>query len=686
MAEPSPVIYPSLYAQRDNQDASKYSTPPSTAKTSLYESESPLGAHSSTTSSRLSGSYEPSQVSSIVDELNSDMAQMKMGESATTHHPAHSSQRPYLPGLILPSNMPTPTHHAHRPNTIHAPYSNFHSYPNYFPVAGSPVLREHPTYSYGPIFAATREPVPAPQPSFPSPIHYNSPPPVHAAPYHPDMPRRASVGVYYNYEFGASTPLSPVSPYGYHHHTVSPPMVLMPTPSQPYPASPPLMPAPATRQVRPLVSSPLRPLGAAPSSSSNAAGNRRQAPSLFSSASTFGHQASLLANRAHRRDQRDTQTLPRSGLLSDFKNHKLKRYELKDVFGHCVEFSADQHGSRFIQQQFDHADPAERQVVFEEIVPAHTLPLMKDVFGNYVIQKLFEYSTPLQRDLLCDVMEGNILSLSLDMYGCRVVQKAIDCGSVQQQSAIVAELNGHILQCVKDSNGNHVIQKLLERVTSERMTFIHAFTTNVYNLATHPYGCRVLQRCFEYSSQEQITPLLEELHQNALALMQDQFGNYVVQFVLERGYAADRERLVDAVRGQVLLLSRHKFASNVCEKAIAAADSARKRLIVEEMLAPGSNGVIPVSLMMKDQYANYVLQKAINLVDKDLSDALVAVVLPQLVSMRRHPGSHNSKQLTSIERLLKEKGVGVDSCPPLHLAVSTPVLRDDEPKSGSPTP
>ena len=145
----------------------------------------------------------------------------------------------------------------------------------------------------------------------------------------------------------------------------------------------------------------------------------------------------------------------------------------------------------------------------------------------------------------------------------------------------------------------------------------------------------------------------------------------------------DRQRLVDAVRGQILLLSRHKFASNVCEKAIAAADADRKRLIVEEMLAPGSNGVLPVTLMMKDQYANYVLQKAINLVSSDLSDALIAVVLPQLVSMRRHPGSYNNKQLTSIERLLKERGVGVDT-QPLHVAV--PTLRDEETASGSPTP
>jgi len=69
-----------------------------------------------------------------------------------------------------------------------------------------------------------------------------------------------------------------------------------------------------------------------------------------------------------------------------------------------------------------------------------------------------------------------------------------------------------------------VIQKLLERVASERMALIRAFTGNVYSLATHPYGCRVLQRCFEYASQEQITPLIEELHENAQVLMQDQFG------------------------------------------------------------------------------------------------------------------------------------------------------------------
>jgi hypothetical protein len=235
MSDQSSVNYP-LFAQRDPTDAAKF-TSPSTTKTSLYESESPLGAHSSTTSSRLSGSYEPSQVSSMMDELNSDLAQMRTNEPAT--YTNNASQRPYLPQLILPSNMPPNQGHA---NPVHAPYSNFQSYP---------MMRQG--YSYGPIYTPTEQHhgMSAQQP-FHSPVHYNSPQAVHSVPHaHQQMPRRESIGLYQYayYEYG-NTPLSPSSPYGYHQPTVNPPLVMMP--AQQYPTSPPLIGAPATRQVRSL--------------------------------------------------------------------------------------------------------------------------------------------------------------------------------------------------------------------------------------------------------------------------------------------------------------------------------------------------------------------------------------------------------------------------------------------------
>ena len=69
-----------------------------------------------------------------------------------------------------------------------------------------------------------------------------------------------------------------------------------------------------------------------------------------------------------------------------------------------------------------------------------------------------------------------------------------------------------------------VIQKLIERVAPERLVFVQAFRGNVYELSTHPYGCRVLQRCFEHLKEEQTRPLLDELHKYTINLMQDQFG------------------------------------------------------------------------------------------------------------------------------------------------------------------
>lgn len=69
-----------------------------------------------------------------------------------------------------------------------------------------------------------------------------------------------------------------------------------------------------------------------------------------------------------------------------------------------------------------------------------------------------------------------------------------------------------------------VIQKLIERVSPERLAFVNSFRGNVYDLSTHPYGCRVLQRCFEHLPDEQTRPLLDELHKYTINLMQDQFG------------------------------------------------------------------------------------------------------------------------------------------------------------------
>merc|ERR1712063_190573 len=156
-----------------------------------------------------------------------------------------------------------------------------------------------------------------------------------------------------------------------------------------------------------------------------------------------------------------TASSQRSSLLEEFRSNKNNRkFELGDIVGHMVEFSGDQHGSRFIQQKLETASAVEKQMVFEEILP-RALQLMVDVFGNYVIQKFFEYGSCDQIRELSRLLEGHVLSLSLQMYGCRVVQKmlqAIDQIDGPQVEVLIQEIKGNVLKCVKDQNGNHVIQ------------------------------------------------------------------------------------------------------------------------------------------------------------------------------------------------------------------------------------
>lgn len=54
----------------------------------------------------------------------------------------------------------------------------------------------------------------------------------------------------------------------------------------------------------------------------------------------------------------------------------------------------------------------------------------------------------------------------------------------------------------------------------------------------------------------------------------------------------------------MLNMARHKFASNVCEKALIMADPESRRVLIEEIMTPKQDGLSPIMTMMKDQFAS----------------------------------------------------------------------------------
>ncbi|XP_032877410.1 pumilio homolog 2 isoform X5 [Amblyraja radiata] len=359
--------------------------------------------------------------------------------------------------------------------------------------------------------------------------------------------------------------------------------------------------------------------------------------SLFSSSSQLFPPSRLRYSRS------DIMPSGRSRLLEDFRNNRFPNLQLRDLVGHIVEFSQDQHGSRFIQQKLERATPAERQMVFSEILQA-AYQLMTDVFGNYVIQKFFEFGSLDQKLALAQRIRGHVLPLALQMYGCRVIQKALESISADQQviNDMVKELDGHVLKCVKDQNGNHVVQKCIECVQPQSLQFIiDAFKGQVFVLSTHPYGCRVIQRILEHCTSEQTLPILEELHQHTEQLVQDQYGNYVIQHVLEHGRPEDKSKIVAEIRGKVLALSQHKFASNVVEKCVTHASRAERALLIDEICCQNDGPHSALYTMMKDQYANYVVQKMIDVAEPAQRKIIMHKIRPHITTLRKYTyGKH----------------------------------------------
>ncbi|KAM7542453.1 hypothetical protein Aperf_G00000012846 [Anoplocephala perfoliata] len=332
----------------------------------------------------------------------------------------------------------------------------------------------------------------------------------------------------------------------------------------------------------------------------------------------------------------------RSQLLEEFRNStsRFQQVPLSELRDHIVEFARDQHGSRFIQQRLETATAEEKDIVFSEILPQAD-KLMIDVFGNYVIQKFFEFGTDSQKELLSQCLHGQVVDFAVQMYGCRVIQKALESVPLESKIRIISELRPHVMRCVKDQNGNHVIQKCIECVPPAELDFIiTTFRNQVYALSSHPYGCRVIQRILEHCSTEQTRVILDELHQSVDDLVNDQYGNYVVQHVLEHGSPEDRSRIINSLRGRVSTLSCHKFASNVMEKAIANATLPERAALINEVLVSvdgtdsGSGGVLVE--MMKDQYANYVVQRMLELADKQQRNSLITRIRPLVSTLRKY--------------------------------------------------
>ena len=150
------------------------------------------------------------------------------------------------------------------------------------------------------------------------------------------------------------------------------------------------------------------------------------------------------------------------------------------------------------------------------------------------------------------------------------------------------------------------------------------------SISTQRHGCCVVQRCIDAAPREAREVFAKVIDPKLVfELMQDQYGNYVVQYCIDRAGNEFLSELTDRVDGRVANLSRQKFSSNVIEKCLHRADRRLRGRLITEITTPAT-----MTQMLYDQYANYVVQRALSVADQEQARLISEAIMPHVAELK----------------------------------------------------
>lgn len=336
----------------------------------------------------------------------------------------------------------------------------------------------------------------------------------------------------------------------------------------------------------------------------------------------------------------------------------------------------DQKASLYLQNKFKCANLDQKESIFKSILN-QAYDLMTNRFGNFLIQKLLELGTEEQVKALTDAMKGHILKLTCEPFGCHVVQKVLDHVDESVKAELVSELFVSIPETITHKYACHVWQKVFEIRWSihatPMMKQIHESLQGRWaQVALDETGSLVIQNIFENLTEEDKRPVLDEVLQSTVMIAKGQWGNWVIQHILEQAEnCSDRETAFQTVIREAVQLSMDQFASKVVEKALRIGGEEFMNKFIKRISTVSCSHRPRMALIdiASDQYGNYVVQWLINNASEEQKISTCRLIKRHMVSLR---GSKYGQRVAFlVEKVLRN--VEVTTYPTAAAATGTAI-------------
>ncbi|KAB2042761.1 hypothetical protein ES319_D02G239200v1 [Gossypium barbadense] len=233
-----------------------------------------------------------------------------------------------------------------------------------------------------------------------------------------------------------------------------------------------------------------------------------------------------------------------------------------------MEVCTDTLGTWAVQKLMLRMKSQEQISILLSVLKPIAVTLTNNIHGHHIIdQCIFTFSNEDTKHI-ADEIANNCMDIATDKSGCCVLNQCLSHVQIEARDRMLAEIISNAFILSEHCYGNYVVQFVvgmrLRHVTSN---LIMQLRGTYVSLSMNKYGSNVVEKCMKCSS-EHASMIIKEIMFDIdfLKVLQDAYGNYVIQSALRVSKGDLYDKLVRFILRHYSVLHSHLFGKMVLDR------------------------------------------------------------------------------------------------------------------------
>ena len=321
-----------------------------------------------------------------------------------------------------------------------------------------------------------------------------------------------------------------------------------------------------------------------------------------------------------------------------------------------IDYVCNSKGALELQKMLEKSGQ-EIKIYFIQLLKREGLTIiMKNIHGNYFFQKLIKESSDKISSNILTLIIDDFINISKDNSGTFSIQALLsEISSIKDISKILQKIKGKEIEMIYDKNATYVIQKIVMKFPDiYRQELNEIILQNFSKLCLDVNGICLVKKFVKTNTIENDKQKMKNIiTNNFLLLAQSPYGNYSIQFLLEKLNKNDLNEIFIVLNENIIKLSMQQFSSNVVEKALEKMDELNLGGVVTKLFFQGK-----FIFLLKNKFGKFVIKKAMNIMPNEMRQKVELDLINNI-----NNGVYNNKDKNRVKKfLVKLQGDFVNNC------------------------